>query len=151
MDRIRRATIASLVICLLGQTTTLLASDEAPAARELPVTHLTLNGEPLAHLGTVNPATVQAFGFGPRATSSFEASAFGQYRRRGRYHRDAAAAALVLGAVGTIAGAAVLVYANRPDCSVNANLGGCGYGAKVVGGSVLTAGLVGLTIGAITW
>jgi len=48
-------------------------------------------------------------------------------------------------------GSAVLIYANRPECSVSANNSGCGYGTKVVGGAVLTAGLAGLTIGAITW
>jgi hypothetical protein len=57
----------------------------------------------------------------------------------------------VLGAIATIAGAAVLVYANRPACSANPNAGGCGYGMKVVGGAVLSVGIVSLVIGAVTW
>jgi len=77
---------------------------------------------------------------------------FGGFRGRGRGRRNqGAAAALFLGAAGVIAGSAVLVYANRPECSVNANFGGCGYGTKVVGGAVLSAGLAGLLIGAVTW
>ena len=57
----------------------------------------------------------------------------------------------MLGAVGAIAGTATLVYANRPDCNMNPNLGGCGYGTKVVGASVLSGGLVGLLVGAVMW
>jgi hypothetical protein len=57
----------------------------------------------------------------------------------------------MIGAIATIAGTAILVYANRPDCDMNRYAGGCGYGTKVVGGSVLAGGLVGLTVGAITW
>jgi hypothetical protein len=67
-------------------------------------------------------------------------------------HRNQAAlTAIMLGAVGAIAGTAVLVYANRPDCNVNPNLGGCGYGTKVVGASVLSGGVVGLMVGAVMW
>jgi hypothetical protein len=72
------------------------------------------------------------------------------YGRR-RRHNDAAVTAMLLGAAGAIAGTAVLVYANRPECSMNANLGGCGYGTKVVGTAVLSAGLVGLLVGAVAW
>jgi uncharacterized membrane protein YjjB (DUF3815 family) len=65
--------------------------------------------------------------------------------------RNGSVAALMLGAAATIAGAAVLVYANRPECSTNQFAGGCGYGTKVIGGAVLTGGAVGLFIGALTW
>jgi hypothetical protein len=78
--------------------------------------------------------TVQ-YGYGPR--------------RGGR--NQAALTAIMLGAVGAIAGTAVLVYANRPDCNVNPTQGGCGYGTKVVGASVLAGGIVGLMAGAIMW
>ncbi len=57
----------------------------------------------------------------------------------------------MLGAVATITGAAILVYANRPDCSTNQFAGGCGYGTKVVGGAVLAGGVAGLFVGALTW
>ena len=84
-----------------------------------------------------------------------ESSAFAQpgaYRGRGRNGRNGAAqAAIILGAVASIAGAAVLVYANRPECGTNQMASGCGYGTKVVGGAVLSAGLVGILIGALTW
>lgn len=68
-----------------------------------------------------------------------------------RIGRNGSIAAIMLGAVATIAGTAILVYANRPDCSINQYAGGCGYGTKVVGGSVLAGGVVGLFVGALTW
>ena len=73
------------------------------------------------------------------------------YRGRGGGRNDGARAAIFLGAVGVIAGTAVMVYANRPECSVSARANGCGYGTKVAGGAVLSAGLVGLLVGALTW
>ena len=73
------------------------------------------------------------------------------YRGRGSGRNDGARAAIFLGAVGVIAGTAVLVYTNRPECSVSARANGCGYGTKVAGGAVLSAGLVGLLVGALTW
>jgi hypothetical protein len=75
----------------------------------------------------------------------------GGYRGRGRGGRNGAAAAIVLGAAASIAGGAILVYANRPECSTNQTANGCGYGTKVVGGAVLSAGIVGLVVGALTW
>jgi hypothetical protein len=60
-------------------------------------------------------------------------------------------AAMVIGAVASITGVALLVYANRPECSTREFATGCGYGTKVVGGAVLSGGIVGLTIGALTW
>ncbi len=67
------------------------------------------------------------------------------------HHNDAAIAALAVGAIAVITGTAVLVYANRPECSINPFAGGCGYGTKVVGTAVLSGGIVGLFIGALTW
>jgi hypothetical protein len=75
----------------------------------------------------------------------------GGYRGRGRGSRNGAIAAIVLGAAASIAGGAILVYANRPECSTNQVASGCGYGTKVVGGAVLAAGIVGLVVGAVTW
>jgi hypothetical protein len=68
-----------------------------------------------------------------------------------RISRDGSIAALMLGSIAAIAGTAVLVYANRPECTTNQFAGGCGYGTKVVGGAVLSGGVVGLVIGALTW
>jgi len=73
------------------------------------------------------------------------------YRGHGSGRNDGARAAIFLGAVGVIAGTAVMVYANRPECSVSARANGCGYGTKVAGSAVLSAGLVGLLVGALTW
>jgi hypothetical protein len=58
---------------------------------------------------------------------------------------------MFVGAAAAIAGTAVLVYANRPECSTFPTASGCGYGTKVVGGAVLSAGVVGLLVGALTW
>jgi len=68
-----------------------------------------------------------------------------------RMSRDGSIAALMLGAVAAITGTALLVYANRPECTTNQLAGGCGYGTKVVGGAVLSGGVAGLFIGALTW
>jgi hypothetical protein len=73
------------------------------------------------------------------------------YRGRGSGRHDAARAEILLGAVGVIAGTAVLVYANRPECGPNPGANGCGYGTKVAGSAVLSAGIVGLLVGALTW
>jgi hypothetical protein len=70
----------------------------------------------------------------------------------GHHHRNSGArAAIILGSVAAVAGAAVLVYANRPECGANHAAGGCGYGTKVAGGAVLAGGVLGITIGAVTW
>ncbi|HKB13774.1 MAG TPA: hypothetical protein VKD69_24070 [Vicinamibacterales bacterium] len=71
--------------------------------------------------------------------------------RRGRGRRGAAAAALMIGAAAAITGTALLVYANRPECSTNVAASGCGYGTKVVGGSVLAGGVIGVAVGAALW
>jgi len=152
MIRIRRATTAALIVCMLGSSSPIFASDEQHAASPTPATPLTFNGERLSTLGTLSADQAQTWDLATPAAAT-DASAFGQYRGRGgRGGRNSAATmALVLGAIGTIAGSAILIYANRPDCSVSAQNSGCGYGSKVAGGAVLTAGLAGLLIGAITW
>ena len=84
-----------------------------------------------------------------------EPSLFAQRGRRDRGYRggrrNGAAAAVFLGAAAAIAGTAVLVYANRPECSAVPTASGCGYGTKVAGGAVLSAGVVGLVVGAAMW
>jgi hypothetical protein len=69
------------------------------------------------------------------------------------YHvrHNGAIAAIMIGAAAAITGTAVLVYANRPECTFAPYAGGCGYGTKVVGGAVLAGGIVGLFVGAVTW
>lgn len=128
----------------------LIAVPSTVSAAEKPAAHapLTYNGQPL----TATPFMEWSAPISER-DSVAPLSATGQwgYGRRGGRRNQAAMAAMLLGATGAIAGTAVLVYANRPDCSANANFSGCGYGTKVVGASVLSAGLVALMIGALTW
>jgi hypothetical protein len=75
----------------------------------------------------------------------------GWYRGGGRRRNGAAQAEMILGAVAAITGAAVLTYANRPECSANALAGGCSYGTKVVGTAVTAGGIVTFLTGAFTW
>jgi hypothetical protein len=90
------------------------------------------------------------FNFVPVQSSTFAGQIYqGRPYRIGR--RDGSIAAMLVGAVATITGAAILVYANRPDCDANRFAAGCGYGTKVVGGAVLSGGVVSLVVGALTW
>ena len=66
-------------------------------------------------------------------------------------HNDGAQVAIILGTIGAITGAALLVYANRPECEAFPNAGGCGYGTKVTGGAILAGGIASITIGAVAW
>jgi hypothetical protein len=68
-----------------------------------------------------------------------------------RERHDGSIAAMVIGAAAAITGAAVLVYANRPECTTAPIANGCGYGTKVVGTAALSGGIVSLFIGALTW
>jgi hypothetical protein len=114
----------------------------------------TLSNETLTANGPLGAASApvgrSTFKFVPVESSSF-AQRGGYYGGRGRGRRNGAAAAIVLGAVASIAGGAVLVYANRPECSTNQTANGCGYGTKVIGGAVLSAGIVGIVVGAFMW
>jgi hypothetical protein len=87
------------------------------------------------------------------AVVPLDAAGSGQrgFRGRGRGRNDGARTAIIVGSVAAIAGTAVLVYANRPDCGNSPRPDGCGYGTKVVGGAVLSAGVVAILVGALTW
>jgi hypothetical protein len=149
------------------QAATAARSAAAVSARQQPATATDLSSGPLSSMGRsrftltnevfmanapVGPANAQVwhstFNFIPIESSSLAQR--GHYRGR-RTKGNGAAAAIVLGAVASIAGAAILVYANRPECSTNQRADGCGYGTKVVGGAVLSGGIVGLVAGAVTW
>ena len=88
-----------------------------------------------------------------RFTLADESSALAQRRGgfRGRGRNEGARAAIVIGTLAAITGAAVLVYANRPECRTNGSANACSYGTKVIGGAVLTAGAVGIVAGSISW
>jgi hypothetical protein len=122
--------------------------DSSPAAKA----PLTYHGQPIASWSSPTTVATDADRALP-AVSADAARDTVQYRYgpRGGHRNQAALTAIMLGAVGAIAGTAVLVYANRPDCNRNPNLGGCGYGTKVVGASVLSGGVVGLMVGAVMW
>jgi hypothetical protein len=155
MTRIRCATTAAVIVCVIAtQCGTLFASGEQHAVPPAPASHLTFNGEPLATLGVLDAdrAPLRTGSVPLASADSSVLSQPGGFRRGGRGGRNSAAAtALFLGAIGTIAGSAILIYANRPECSVSAQNSGCGYGSKVAGGAVLTGGLAGLLIGAVMW
>jgi len=163
------STTAALIVCLVGSPLvgTLFASDAEPSSSQAPssqsVTNTSVPAPTFVHSpfrliderltadASVGAANAQAW----RSTFSFiplESSSFAQrYRGRGGRGRNASTAAIIVGAAASIAGAAVLVYANRPECSTNQAASGCGYGTKVVGGAVLSTGIVGLVVGAVTW
>jgi hypothetical protein len=101
----------------------------------------------------VSDDTLAAHGLIGLGAASLAIDHRGRYRgRRSRWDDNRAAqTAIIIGGVASIAGAAMLVYANRPECKANQFANGCGYGSKVVGGAVLSGGLVSITLGAITW
>jgi hypothetical protein len=83
------------------------------------------------------------------------AAAYGQWGYHGghRHHghdNGAAQAAIILGSAAAIAGTAVLIYANRPECDASVHSNDC-YGEKVAGGSLLAGGIVSLVMGAVLW
>jgi hypothetical protein len=104
-------------------------------------------------LAEIPNGAYRKFKFTPKFTPEPSSAFAGQIYQGRPYkiNRDGSIAALMLGSIAAIAGTAVLVYANRPECTTNQFAGGCGYGTKVVGGAVLTGGVVGLVIGALTW
>ncbi len=175
----RTSTTAAIVVCvLIAQSTTSLLASEAPAPEtsfassastneaveptspttELtpvsPRARLTLDAVPLGTLASLDSA-LSADSHPFRLPPPEFAASAGQIYRGAPYpyrHRhDVSLAAIMIGATAAIVGTAVLVYANRPECSANPNAGGCGYGTKVVGTSVLAGGVVGLFVGALTW
>jgi hypothetical protein len=102
-------------------------------------------------LGTVAPRAKGIFEIAPAEFDSFARQIYQgapyPYRRR----HDGAIAAIMIGAAAAITGAAVLAYANRPECTTNPIASGCGYGPKVVGTAALSGGVVGLFVGALAW
>jgi len=100
-------------------------------------------------LGPVALGAHRTFNFVPAQSSAFAGQIY--QGRPYRLRRDGSIAALMIGSVVAITGAAILVYANRPECDMHQFAGGCGYGTKVVGGAVLSGGIVSLVVGALTW
>jgi hypothetical protein len=142
----RLSTTTALIVCLMGTpwSGTLFASQEERPSNAAPLSAASVN------TASEQPARLV---FSDRIFDSVEPEGVGQrgYRGRGNGRNGGAAAAIVIGAAASIAGGAVLVYANRPECSANHVATGCGYGSKVTGTAVLSAGLVSLIVGALSW
>ena len=165
----RLSMIGAVIVCFVGVqgNATLFASedtssretsasaistDDVPAGTDAPITPSPLLME-RARL-TLDPGFLAANPSLGTAAPDARAHAFSGQVYRGqpyRIGRSGSIAALMIGAAAAIAGTAILVYANRPDCTNNQFASGCGYGTKVIGGSVLAGGVVGLFIGALTW
>lgn len=143
----RTSTTAVLLVCVLGTqwmgATVFAGGEEAAPGAARPAAAVR------APLETHQRLVIDV----SRFTLADEPSAFAQHGRgfRGRGRNEGARAALVVGTLATIGGAALLVYANRPACRGNASADACGYGTKVVGGALLTGGAIGLVAGAISW
>jgi len=154
----RTSTTVVLIACLLGTTSSgiLFASGQEPAAALSTAEPLPGTAEFMRSVVAHSPHVLRddtprtrAFAFAPPESIAF-AQRGGRGRGYGRRH-NGAAAAIAVGAAAAIAGTALLVYANRPECSTIPAASGCGYGTKVAGGAVLSAGIVGLVLGAAMW
>ena len=141
----RLSATGALIVCLMGTQWSgiLFASEDerpSPAAPMSAASVTTASEHPRLVISERIFDSVELEGVSQRG-----------YRGRGNGRNGAAAAAIVIGAAASIAGGAVLVYANRPECSAGHAATGCGYGSKVTGTAVLSAGIVSLIVGALAW
>jgi hypothetical protein len=102
-------------------------------------------------LGTAAPRAIRALDVVPAEFKPFAGQIYQGAPYPYRPRNTGAIAAVMIGAAAVITGAAVLAYANRPQCTANPIADGCGYGPKVVGTAALSGGLIGLFVGALTW
>ena len=143
----RTSTTAVLLVCVLGTqwmgATVFAGGEEAASGAARPALAVT------SPIETPPRLVIDV----SRFALADEPSMFAQRGRvfRGRGRNEGARAALVVGTLAAIGGAALLVYANRPECRGNASANACGYGTKVVGGALLTGGAVGIVAGAVSW
>ena len=151
----RHATPCALIVALLAAPLGGIVQAAGPdgAAADSPPRNLLSSRSALSRF--VTPSAIDALDRAepvpPVVVTASHEEQRGYGYRRGRGRRSTAATALMIGAAAAITGTALLVYANRPECSTNVSAGGCGYGTKVVGGSVLAAGVIGVGIGAALW
>jgi hypothetical protein len=143
----RPSTTALLLVCVLGTQwtgVTVFGSDEEAASGATPAAPTVT-----APLETSPRLVIDPSHF----TLVDESSTFAQRRGgfRGRGRNEGARTSIVVGTLAAVAGAALLVYANRPECRANASANACGYGTKVIGGAFLTAGAVGIVAGTVSW
>ena len=162
MPRMRRFPgIVVLSVCLIGSgwSDTVFAATEPTASQTVsptPTTGMSLT-QPFesihaSHLA-IGEETLRAMAVPLSASQPYASPVLAQrgwYRGR-RRHNGAAQAEMILGAAAAITGAAILTYANRPECSANALAEGCSYGTKVVGTAVTAGGIVTFLTGAFSW
>jgi hypothetical protein len=161
----RISVTVALIVCLtVGQWSEPVFASTEPSASESPATASSANAASETQQLTATPPSRLALGDhtlramalssmsmnGSQPVLASSYAQWGRYRGRGR-RNGVAQAEMVLGAVATIAGAAVLTYANRPECRAYETADGCSYGTKVVGTAVTAAGLVTFFTGALTW
>jgi hypothetical protein len=146
--KLRASITGALIVSVIAMQTPLFASTEPQTSPKAPagITQRIFSDTALANAVGSPQGVISPW---PSGDSRVLAQRY--YGRRGGGRRSTAMAAIVLGSAAAIAGGALLAYANRPECSANPEADGCGYGFKVVGGSVLAGGLVGVTLGALTW
>jgi hypothetical protein len=154
MMTFRSVAVPALALCLVASPLggTLFAQEIGRASAE-PLPHVL---SPSALSPFVSPAATDSPADRWRASfHEFPLSAVDEeqrgYRSRRSRGRGTAAAAIMVGAASAVAGTALLVYANRPECSANRSAAGCGYGTKVAGGSFLAGGVIGIAVGAALW
>ena len=161
IGKVRASIIGALIVSVVGVQTPVFASteeDNLPQVHEdtTPVSASTLFDHTPRRVfseAAIANATLPVSRVLPLSPSSASDVLAQRYygRRHGGGRRATAITAIVLGSAAAITGGALLAYANRPECSANSMADGCGYGFKVIGGSVLAGGLVGVTVGALTW
>jgi hypothetical protein len=133
-----------------SSASTSIGASRAVSPRPLDLTagtsaaELSRNGE----LSPVLPSFAAVAGVDVAAAQRYRGRGRGGY---GRGRNNAAAGAVFVGAAAAITGAALLAYANRPECDHDRYASACGYGTKVIGTSVLAGGLVGVAVGAALW
>jgi hypothetical protein len=167
----RLSTTAAVIACfvlILSAGATLFASEEESSPRAAASAPLAVNspferdGQPVRLRFSLDdgifttPAPLEGRAPAWQRTLTLSPAESGAFAQRGRFwgrggRNQGARTALVLGTLATITGAALLVYANRPECGTNETAYACGYGTKVVGGAVLSAGLVGIVAGTVSW
>jgi hypothetical protein len=153
--------IVVLNVCLIasGWSDTVFAGTDTPASQTVsstPTTGISLT-QPFGsghtpHLA-IGEETLRAMAVPLSASQPYASPVLAQrgWYRGGRRHNGAAQAEMILGAAAAITGAAILTYANRPECSANALAEGCSYGTKVVGTAVTAGGIVTFLTGAFSW
>jgi len=162
MPKTRRFSgIVVLSVCLIGSgwSDTVFAATETPAFQTVSFTPTAAASltQPFAvsdtsHLA-IGKETLRAMAVPLSASQPYASPVLAQrgWYRGGRRHNGAAQAEMILGAAAAITGAALLTYANRPECSANAVAEGCSYGTKVVGTAVTAGGIVTFLTGAFSW